>query len=330
MLNYPPRLALACRNTPLQPLRRFCEAQGLPLIWVKRDDLTGSVTGGNKVRKLEFSLAKAQAAGADVIITCGGVQSNHCRATALLGAQLGFKVHLLLRGEQPAEPQANLLLDTVAGATISYHPASDYHRGLDQIFADTVAAYAKRGKTAFVIPTGASDAVGCWGYVAACEELAADFKQHQIQPQHIVTATGSGGTQAGLTAGAVLHALGATVHGINVCDDEAWFLSKVRQDLRDWQVHYDVAIDPEALDIRVVDGYVGPGYAKAEAPIFEMINSLARSEGLVLDPVYTAKAFYGMVQEMRAGRFGEGELVFIHTGGHLGLFAYPGEVAANV
>lgn len=330
MASLPPRLDLAARNTPLQPLHRFCDAHDLPLIWVKRDDLTGSVTGGNKIRKLEFTLAKAKAEGADVLITCGGVQSNHCRATALLGAQLGFKVHLILRGDKPRTPQANLMLDTIAGATISYHPATDYHRGLSELFAETAASYEAQGLKTYMIPTGASDAVGCWGYVAACEELARDFKQAGIKPEHIVTATGSGGTQAGLTAGAVLHQLNAAVHGVNVCDDEAWFLNKVGEDLRDWQKQYDVDLDVSTLSINVIDGYVGPGYAKAEPVIFDMINSLARSEGLVLDPVYTGKAFYGMVQELKAGRFGDGDIVFVLTGGYLGLFAYESEVAANV
>lgn len=326
----PPRLSLAARNTPLQPLHKFCAEQGLPLIWVKRDDLTGSVTGGNKIRKLEFSLAEAQAQGADTLITCGGVQSNHCRTTALLGAQLGFKVHLILRGTPEDVPDGNLLLDTLAGAEITFHPAGDYHRGLDELFAETKAAYQAQGRKPFLIPTGASDAVGCWGYVAACEELAHDFKAHAISPKHIVTATGSGGTQAGLSAGTLLYGLGAKVWGINVCDDEAWFQRKVADDVASWQQKYQLDIDLTQLSVNVIDGYVGAGYAQAGPEIFQCIAQLARSEGLVLDPVYTGKAFFGLVEQLRAGRFGDGDLVFVHTGGVFGLFPYKNEVAANV
>ncbi|MGI9288214.1 MAG: 1-aminocyclopropane-1-carboxylate deaminase/D-cysteine desulfhydrase, partial [Pseudomonadales bacterium] len=321
-LDYPPRLALAQTPTPLHPLRRFCARHDLPLIWLKRDDLTGSVLGGNKIRKLEFTLAQAQQEGCDVLLTCGGVQSNHCRATALLGAQLVFDVHLILRGEEQTPADGNLLLDQLAGATISYHTAADIQANLDDIFAHLMQEYAEQGRKPFVIPIGASDAIGVWGYIAACEELANDFATHAIQPRHIVSATGSGGTQAGLTAGSYLFDLGAQVWGINVCDDEEYFLQKVGSDLRDWQQRYDVSIDLEQLPIRVIDGYVGAGYARASDSVLETIHELARLEGIVFDPVYTGKAFAGMVQELQAGRFGDGDCVFIHTGGVFGLYPY--------
>ena len=327
-IDYPPRLALAQTPTPLHPLRRFCAQHDLPLIWLKRDDLTGSVLGGNKIRKLEFTLAKAQQEGCDVLLTCGGVQSNHCRTTALLGAQLGFDVHLILRGEEQSPADANLLLDQLAGAKISYYSTADFVANLAEIFAGLQQDYAAQGRKACVIPTGASDGVGVWGYIAACEELADNFKAHAIQPQHIITASGSGGTQAGLTAGTYLFGLGAQVWGVNVCDDEAYFMHKVKADLREWQQQYNIAIDLEQLSISVVDGYVGAGYARASNDVLAMIHDVARLEGIVFDPVYTGKAFTGLVQELKAGRFGDGDCVFIHTGGVFGLYAYKDQLQA--
>ncbi len=321
-VNYPSRLALAQTPTPLHPLRRFSAQHGLPTIWLKRDDLTGSVLGGNKIRKLEFTLAQARQEGCDVLLTCGGVQSNHCRVTALLGAQLGFEVRLVLRGKEQTPADGNLLLDQLAGAKISYHAVADYQANLAAIFGQLTRDYAAQGRKAFTIPVGASDAIGVWGYVAACEELSNDFASHAIQPRHIVSATGSGGTQAGLTAGAYLFDLGAQVWGINVCDDAAYFMHKVGSDLRDWQQRYEVALEVDQLSIRVIDGYVGAGYGKASNAVLETIHEVARLEGVVFDPVYTGKAFAGMVQELKNGRFGDGDCVFIHTGGVFGIYPY--------
>lgn len=328
----PPRLALARLPTPLQALDRISAivngGGSGPRIWTKRDDLTGSVLSGNKVRKLEFTLAQALEEGCNTIITCGGLQSNHCRATALLCAQLGLRCHLILRGEPSGDADGNLMLDQLAGATIDYYPAKDYQPNLERYLQACKADYDAKGESAFIIPTGASDGIGVWGYLSACEELKADFSAAGIAPQHIICATGSGGTQAGLTLGAHLMDLGATVWGINVCDDEAWFLDKVRKDIKDWAQRYQPDFDCSALDPRVIDGYVGPGYAIAEAEVFETIATVARTEGLVLDPVYTGKAFHGMLAEIKKGRFaGVSDIVFIHTGGSFGLFPQRANLA---
>lgn len=317
----PPRLSLALRPTPLQPLTRLSAQLGGPTIWVKRDDLTGSLLTGNKVRKLEFVLAAAQAEGCDTIITCGGLQSNHCRATALLCAQLGFNCVLILRGETKAPYDGNLLLDWLAGAEIRHYPVEHYQRELPDLLQAAVSDCRARGNKPFVIPTGASDGIGLWGYIAACEELRADFLEQQIAPRHIVCATGSGGTQAGLTAGVALYGIDATVWGVAVCDDAAWFQRKVRADIEDWQRRYGRLLALDELNICVLDSYVGPAYAKAGPEVFSTISMLARMEGLVLDPVYTGKAFHGLVEELKAGRFDDSnDVVFIHTGGVFGLF----------
>ena len=316
-----PRLKLAQLPTPLQPLDRLSSQLGGPRIWVKRDDLTGSVLSGNKVRKLEFNLAQAMGEGCDTIISCGGIQSNHCRATALLCAQLGLKCHLVLRGSEPDVADGNLLLDRLAGAEISFYAAAKYQRELENILHSLQAQYHQQARKAFIIPTGASDAIGVWGYVEACAELKQDFAEKGISPRHIVCATGSGGTQAGLSAGVLRHGIDAQVWGVNVCDDEAWFLNKVNCDLSDWEQRYRTGINLDSISVKVIDGYVGAGYAQAGPEIFNCMADLARLEGVVLDPVYTGKAFYGMLDQYKKGLFGDvGDIVFVHTGGVFGVF----------
>ena len=320
-LVYPRKLDLAQTPTPLQFLERASRRWGRGhRLWVKRDDLTGCALSGNKVRKLEFITAHAIDQGCDTLITCGGLQSNHCRATALAGAQLGLRVHLVLRGAAPDDREGNLLLDHLAGAEVSCYPAAHYSRELEALLIQWQAHYAAQGHKAWVIPTGGSDGIGAWGYIAACEELARDFSSAGIEQAHIVTATGSGGTQTGLTLGVTLHQLPATVWGVNVCDDEDYFVHKVASDIAQWRQRYpgvpEVAVTP-----RVLDGYVGQGYAVASPAIFDLIGELCRLEGLVLDPVYTGKAFAGMLAELAAGRFdGCRDIVFIHTGGIFGVF----------
>lgn len=323
----PERFKLAQRPTPLQLLPRISDELRGPRIWVKRDDMTGCGLSGNKVRKLEFILARALAEGCDTLITCGGVQSNHCRATALLGAQLGLGVHLILRGSD-TEPDGNLLLDRLAGAEISFHSLAEY-RHLDQLFAHWLDHYQAKGKTPWLIPTGGSDGVGVWGYYDCARELKLGCEQAAIKPAAIVCASGSGGTQAGLTVG-VAHEFGHAVDviGMAVSDDKAYFEHKVRADIAEWQRLYDVS-NSATDDLRIVvnDDYKGPGYGIASAEIFATIRKLASQEGLLLDPVYTGKAFYGLMQEIRAGRFqGVDDIVFVHTGGLFGLFAQKDQI----
>ena len=322
MLSYPRRNDLARTPTPLRLLQRASDRWGRGhRLWAKRDDLTGCTLSGNKVRKLEFITASAQDNGYDTLITCGGIQSNHCRATAFAGAQLGMPVHLLLRGDPPeAPPEGNLLLDRLAGATVNCYPVHQYVAEIEQLFQDWQAHYHSLGRRALAVPTGGSDGIGIWGYLAACEELRDDFEAAGIDSAHIVTATGSGGTQAGLTLGVQLHQLPAQVWGINVCDDEQSFLDKVRADVAHWQATFPDT-PPVVVEPRVLDGYVGQGYARAGPEIFTLIEELAALEGVVLDPVYTAKAFHGLLCEIEAGRFeGRRDIVFVHTGGIFGVF----------
>jgi D-cysteine desulfhydrase len=331
MIAYPEKLKLAQTPTPLLPLDRLSAELGGPRIWVKRDDATGCAVSGNKIRKLEFVLARAISEGCDTLITCGGIQSNHCRATAILGAQLGLRVHLLLKGVAPeTNPDGNLLLDYLSGAQLSYYPVDEYSENIDEIFNSWQDFYQQQGRKAYPIPLGASYGTGVWGYVSCAEELTGDFARHGINPDAIIHATGSGATQAGLIAGLRLFGTDTPVYGMAVSDDEDHFLEKIHSDLSDWQSSYDMNLDINALPINVNDAYIGPGYGIATQEVFSTIRHVAALEGLLLDPVYTGKAFFGMLEEVRKGHFSGCEnIVFIHTGGLFGLMAQREQLDFN-
>lgn len=328
---YPPRISFAHTPTPIQPLVNLQKRLGLKTrLWVKRDDLTGSHLSGNKIRKLEFLIADAKAKGATHLLTCGGVQSNHCRATALLAAQAGMSCHLLLRGDEPAEADGNLLLDKISGAAISYYPSASFEKNISSYFEHWANHYASLGNRAYAIPTGGSNGVGIWGYIACAQEMAAQLNDMALSPDHIVCATGSGGTQAGLTIGAALSGIKAPVTGVAVCDNADWFRRKVLQDFQQWQTLYPelaqknctkANVEVDRLRVSTLDQYVGPGYAQADAEIFELIQLVASTEGLLLDPVYTAKGFFGMVDQVKNGAWkNASDVLFVHTGGIFGIF----------
>ncbi|HAU25361.1 MAG TPA: D-cysteine desulfhydrase family protein [Gammaproteobacteria bacterium] len=323
MLNYPSRLSLAHLPTPLTRLERFSVPSSDTEIWIKHDEITGTEVSGNKIRKMEFCLAEARDQGCNTVITCGGIQSNHCRATAVLGARLGIKVHLLLRGEKPGVPEGNLLMDYLAGAEITFIPTEKWYGHADYA-AELQADYVKKGDKALFIPVGASDEIGLWGYIAACEELRSDFERLKLTPDYIVTATGSGGTQGGLIVGAQIYDLKTKVKAFNVSDDAKYFDQKIREDVSLWKQRYNVDFDDSGLEIDTIEGYLGSGYGVAGQAVFELIAELARNEGIFLDPVYTGKAFHGMVSELAKGHAGQlsgaKQVVFIHTGGLFGVF----------
>ncbi|WP_193164350.1 D-cysteine desulfhydrase family protein [Microbulbifer hainanensis] len=326
-LNYPPRISLARLPTPLQPLERITEKysvpHGGPKIWVKRDDLTETAMSGNKLRKLEFVAGAARAQECDTLITCGGIQSNHCRTTALVGARLGLRVQLILRGEHSGAADGNLLVDQLAGAATAFYPPRQYFAELPELFSYWQNYYTERGHKALCIPTGASDGLGIWGYIAGAEELLNDCRENGFEPEHIICATGSGGTQAGLTLGCQQLGVSTEVTGFAVCDDEAYFQRKVREDIAHWSELSGHQVDENSLNVQVNAKYIGPGYAVADEPVYRTIAEAAALEGLVLDPVYSGKAFYGLLQELHSGRYRDCEnLVFVHTGGQFGLFPH--------
>lgn len=329
---YPPRIDLARLPTPLQRLRRFGERFGVEL-YVKRDDLTGMALSGNKVRKLEFALADALAQNADTVITCGGAQSNHSRATAVAAAMMGLRCRLLLRTPDPTNPPpatGNILLDRMAGAEIVWISREDYqHR--HEVFQREAISLRNQGYTPYIIPEGASNAIGSWGYIRAAEELTRDIAGLPNGSQRsttIIHATGSGGTAAGLIVGAKLAGLTARLATFNVCDDEGYFVRTVGDICEQLIVGYKLPVDfDRQRDISIIDGYVGRGYAVSRPEELALLCDVARTEGIFLDPVYTGKAFYGMVRELEQnpGRFGE-RIIFIHTGGIFGLFSIAAEM----
>ncbi|MFD1216604.1 MULTISPECIES: D-cysteine desulfhydrase family protein [Microbulbifer] len=336
-IRYPARVPMANLPTPLEPLDRITAAystpHGGPRIWVKRDDLTESAMSGNKLRKLEFIIAEARAQGCNTLITCGGEQSNHCRATALAAAKAGLQAHLILRGgreprESAVPADGNLLVDYLAGATVSLVPLREYVGHLPALFQHWEQYYAEQGDRALSIPTGGSDGLGIWGYIRAAEELQEDFAHHGISPEYVICASGSGGTQAGLTLGGYLMGAAHLVRAYAVCDNRSYFEEKVARDVLDWnrrQAHpgSQSAVDPHKLSIDVCDEYIGPGYGIADQEVYEVISAAARLEGILLDPVYTGKAFNGMLQDIKNGGYsGCKDIVFVHTGGQFGVFPH--------
>lgn len=322
---YPPRLNLANTPTPLHNMEQLSEQLGVE-IFFKRDDFTGSELSGNKVRKLEFLLAEAKAQGADTVLTCGGSQSNHCRATALAAVKAGLDSLLILRTDDPSNPppvSGNILLDRLTGAEIVWITPEEY-KARDGIFEREAKKLKDAGKKPYIIPEGGSTALGTWGYVAEMAELVEDLKQldgDNVKPTTVICATGSGGTTAGLALGAGLSDTDIRVVGVNVCDDRDYFTAIIDAICREfnetWLPEKAAAIPP----YEILDGYVGYGYALSQPQELAAIRDLVRLEGVVLDPVYTGKAYFGMVSELQNDptTFGD-RVVFIHTGGLFGLF----------
>ncbi len=330
----PPRVPLANQPTRGHWLR-YGDGQGLGArFWLKRDDHTGSELMGNKVRKLEYLMAEALAQEATHVITCGGEQSNHARATAFAAAQLGMKSVLILRTDDPGAPPSptgNILLDRLVGAHIVWISRPAW-REREQLLAAEAEKVRAAGGRPYVVPEGGSNALGSWGYIRAMRELAADLATiaSPSTPATIVYACGSGGTGAGLILGAKLLRLadrGIRVAGVNVCDDRAYFVAAISKICAEAESRWHLGANVTEADIDIVDGHVGLGYAKSRPEELATIRDLARSDGVVLDPVYTGKAFHGVITELRRDpdRFGS-TVAFVHTGGMFGLFG-PNPIA---
>jgi D-cysteine desulfhydrase len=323
-LRLPPRLPLARLPTPLEPLERTGRRLGLDL-FVKRDDLTGMELSGNKVRKLDFLMAQARERGATAVLTCGAIGSNHARATAAAAVRLGMKPHLLLRGTPPAPgepPDGNLLIDRLLGARMEFiTPAQWAER--DALLERWAARVRAEAETPYVIPEGGSNALGSLGYAVAVEETLGQAEAAGVAVSTLVHACGSAGTAAGIALGcAATGRSDVDVLAVAVCDDRAYFDRKIGAILDD-AVREGYA-SPEVrarARWRVVEGYKGRGYALTTPEEALDHAAVAREEGLLLDPVYTGKAFRGLVGEAKEGRIAsDGAVVFFHTGGTFGLF----------
>ena len=233
---------------------------------------------------------------------------------------------LILRGEPSGTPDGNLFIDHFCGATVHPLPVRQYRTGFDEVLNERLETLRSAGKTPYFIPTGASDGVGVWGYVHAVEELLADCEQAGFTPDAIVHATGSGGTQAGLLAGLALHGVDIPVWGVNVCDDRAYFEHKIAADLADWRERYSPPVVPNAGQIHILEGYMGPGYGKTTDALRDVMRQAAR-RGLLFDLVYSGKAFQALLAESARGVFSSMQhVVFIHTGGFFGTFDHRNEL----
>jgi L-cysteate sulfo-lyase len=319
------RVPLAHLPTPLEYLPRLSQHLGGPEIFVKRDDCTGLATGGNKTRKLEFSMGQALQQGADTLITVGAIQSNHVRQTAATACKLGMALEVLLeqRVGQTSEIYANsgnVFLDRIFGANLREYPAgTDFVAAAEEVAAEI----RSKGGRPYYIPAGASNSVGALGYVGCGIELLDQFSEQNLKIDHIVSATGSAGTQAGLVVG--LRGSGSKLPILGIGVDKP-------QNVQEERV-YKLALETADLvgepgcvlrdDIIADCSYIGPGYGEPTAAMNEAVLMLARFEGLLFDPVYSGKALAGMIDYIREGRFTAGQkIVFLHTGGSAGLFAY--------
>ena len=322
-----PRLHFAHLPTPLEPLERISDHLGGPNIWIKRDDCTGLSSGGNKTRKLEFLMADAVDCGADTVITQGATQSNHARQTCAIAAKLGFDCHILLEDRTGFHDEAyahngNVLLDQLHGASISIRPLdSDMNAELEQL----AQQLRDDGKEPYIIPGGGSNETGALGYVNAAFELTHQANERSLRIDHLLHATGSAGTQAGLVVGMEAMHSRIPVYGVSVGAEKQEQEDKVYGLAQATAEFMGLSPDLVARNKVVVNSdYVGEGYGLPTDSMVEAVKMLASYEGILLDPVYAGKGFAGLIDLVRKGQFKKDEnIVFLHTGGSVSLFAYP-------
>ena len=311
-----PRVRLGHLPTPLEPLERLSRELGGPLLLVKRDDCTGLAFGGNKTRKLEFLFADALEAGADAVITAGGLQSNHVRQTAAAANKLGLACHLVLQRyvdrDDPAYLESgNLLLDGLLGAELHF-PPPEVSR--DDVMARLAEDLRAKGAKPYVIPAGGSNAIGGLGYAAAAGEILAQAEALGCEVGGIVFATASGGTQGGLVAGLASLDAGVEVVGVNVDVLDEALAGKIAAVANGTAALLGLDDVDLAARVTIVDEYGGDGYGLPTPAMQEAVRRLARLEGLILDPVYTGKAMAGLIDLVGQGRFDPSRaVVFMHT-----------------
>lgn len=292
-------------------------------VYIKRDDQTGTEFSGNKIRKLEYSINEAINNDYDTLITCGGIQSNHARATAAAGIKLGLKSVLVLRSDEKPELEGNYLIDKIMGADVRIISSEDYRERRQEIMENILKELEAKGRKGYIIPEGASNGIGTFGYLACFNEILEQEKEHGIVFDTIVTAIGSGGTFAGLYLGNKLTNSGKKIVGINVCDTAEYFKERVSEILKEVKTYIpDTEFEISKDDMCIIDGYVGDGYAVSRTEELDFICDFAEAEGIVLDPVYTGKAMRGLYTEIKKGTFKDSKnILFIHTGGLFGLFS---------
>ena len=311
--------------TPIEAAPRFSSVLGGPNIYIKRDDLLGLSAGGNKTRKLEFLVADALEQGADTLITCGAVQSNHCRLTLAAAVKEGLKCRLVLEervaGSYKLEASGNNFLFQLLGVeSITVVPGGSDMAAAMQKAADDVAA---AGRKAYIIPGGGSNPIGATGYVACAEEILSQLFDRGLKIDRVVCASGSTGTHAGLVTGFYGNNANLPVIGINVSRTKEAQEPLVYDLVRKTAVRVGVAAEIPREAVLCFGEYVGPGYSLPTPAMIEAVQLLARNEGILLDPVYTGKTMAGLIDLVRKGYFDSNEnILFVHTGGSPALYAY--------
>ncbi|WP_122055090.1 D-cysteine desulfhydrase [Vibrio sp. Evd11] len=320
-----PRLNFAHLNTPLELMENLSVALNGPKIWIKRDDCTGLAGGGNKTRKLEFLMADAVEQGADIIITQGATQSNHARQTAAIATKLNMDCLILLEDRTGSDDpdykfNGNVMLDQLFNAQLSKYPG-----GTDMNIAmESVASKLRaQGKKPYIIPGGGSNHIGALGYVDCALEILKQSNDRSLKVDHVVHATGSAGTQAGLVTGFAMTNSHIPVLGIGVRVDKATQESNVFRIAQRTALHLGAPYAVKREDVVANCDYVGEGYGIPAPSTIEAINMFSRLEGILLDPVYSGKGAAGLIDLIRNGHFKKGEnVVFVHTGGAQALFGY--------
>ncbi|MBX3140950.1 MAG: D-cysteine desulfhydrase [Trueperaceae bacterium] len=320
-----PRRRYTAAATPLEPLPRLSAHLGGPNLWIKRDDLLGLAAGGNKTRKLEFLVADAIERGADTLVTTGAVQSNHCRLTLAAAVREGLACRLVLEERvansySPGASGNNFLFGLLGVEAVTVVPAgTDLMAEMNKVAAELAA----QGRSAYIIPGGGSNTLGALGYVSCAQELMQQAFETGLRIDHLVTASGSGGTHAGVVAGLTGTGAGVPITGISVRAPKAPQEEKILGLARATAELAGARSLPTADDVVVLDDYVGAGYSLPTDGMIEAVKLFARHEGVLLDPVYTGKAAAGLIDMVRRGAFGRHEnVVFLHTGGSPALYAY--------
>ena len=320
-----PRRRYTAYPTPIEPLERLSAFLGGPNLFIKRDDLLGLTAGGNKTRKLEFLVADALAQGADTLITTGAVQSNHCRLTLAAAVHEGLQCRLVLEQRVPGSYDPGASGNNFLYRLLDVEKITVVDAGTDLMAAMRREAEAleSEGRHAYVIPGGGSTPLGALGYVACAEEMLAQTFDLGLELDHIVSASGSGGTHAGLVAGIVGTNANVPITGISVRAEKAAQEERILDLARRTAELAGVRSEVRPEVVSVLDDYVGPGYSLPTDAMVEAVKLFASLEGILLDPVYTGKAAAGLIDLVRRGRFQRDEnVLFLHTGGSPALYAY--------
>jgi D-cysteine desulfhydrase len=314
---YPQKIFFGIYPTPIIPINNFFCLSNKYNVWIKRDDLTGLELSGNKVRKLEYIFADAAISNSNHVITCGGIQSNHCRTTAFLATRLQYDCTLFLKGQIPPIKSGNYLLNSILNVKIK-NVTNEEYQAIDNIMAQ---AAQEINNTTYVIPEGGSNEIGVWGYIECFSEILKQIKEQNINIDTIIVPTGSGGTHAGLLLGKYIFNSDIEIISINVCDSSQFFINKINNIINKFASINNLFFNFNIDDIKIFDGYVGEGYGIVTVRETDIIKRFAMAEGIIIDPVYTAKALIGLEDLMKTESIPGKNILFIHTGGIFGLFS---------